>query len=267
MNPKRKNSVSRMTGLAAALAFAALVVAPNGANAQFTGGDQIGVTAHLVGGPFADRITVGQGSGGVEVQPGDGTKLGGFFVDGESLDIGTDTVTLVITRGMQGLFEFANIDAPIVRTIEEISVSGTLSSTAHLVTNNANETSFASFTLDCNPKIRPACNGGTIILNVTFAPLPPEEVDTSIQGLIDFVFAQGFPNGTQMPLVNQLENALMRLEQGEIRAAIDKMNDFIAVTRRKEAGGTIDPAVADSMVAVAGDIIEAIKGAGGTPPL
>ncbi len=78
MNPKRKNSVSRMTGLAAALAFAALAVAPNGANAQFTGGDQIGVTAHLVGGPFEDRITVGQGAGGVEVQPGDGTNLGGF---------------------------------------------------------------------------------------------------------------------------------------------------------------------------------------------
>ncbi len=258
MNPKRKNSVSRMTGLAAALAFAALVVAPNGANAQFTGGDQIGVTAHLVGGPFADRITVGQGSGGVEVQPGDGTSLGGFFVDGESLDIGTDTVTLVIVRAMQTLLEFGNIDAPIVRTIEEISVSGTLSSEAHLLVGNENETSFASFTLDCNSLVRPACNGGTIILNVTFAPLPPEEVDTSIEGLIDFVVAQGFPNGTEMPLLNQLENALVRLEAGETRKAIAKMNDFIDVTREKEAGGTVDTAIADAMVAVAGAIIEAI---------
>ncbi len=259
MNPKRKNSVSRMTGLAAALAFAALAVAPNGANAQFTGGDPIDVKAHLVGGPFEDQITVGQGAGGVEVQSGDGTNLGGFFVPGESLDVGTDTVTLVIVRGMQGLFQFGSIDAPFVRTIEEISVSGTLSSEAHLVVDNANETSFASLTLDCNPLIRPACNGGTIILNVTFAPLPPEEVDTSIQGLIDFVVAQGFPSGTENPLVNQLENALMRLEEGEPRAAIDKMNDFIDVTREKEARGTIDPAVADSMVAVAGAIIESIQ--------
>ncbi len=256
MNPKRKNSVSRMTGLAAALAFAALAVAPNGANAQFTGGDQIDVTAQFVGGPYVDQITVGQGVGGVEVQPGDGTNLGRFFVEGESLDVGTDTVTVVIARGMQTLFEFGSIDAPFVRTIEEISVSGSLSTEAHLVTDNANETSFASFTLDCNRFL--GCNGGTIVLNVTFAPLPPEEVDTSIQGLIDFVFAQGFPNGTQMPLVNQLENALMRLEEGEPRAAIDKMNDFIDVTREKEARGTIPPAVADSMVAVAGAIIEAI---------
>ena len=46
------------------------------------------------------------------------------------------------------------------------------------------------------------------------------------------------------------------------------MNNFIDVTRRKEAGGTIDPAVADSMVFVAGDIIAAIiQGAGGPPPL
>ncbi len=148
MNPKRENSVSRMTGLAAALAFAALVVAPNGANAQFTGGDQIEITTHLSGGPIVDRITVGQGVGGVEVQPGDGTNLGRFFVDGESLDVGTDTVTVVIARGMQTLFEFGDIDAPIVRTIEEISVSGTLSSTAHLVINNDNQTSSASFTLD-----------------------------------------------------------------------------------------------------------------------
>ncbi len=266
MKLKRGIPVGAMAALAAAVGFGALVALPDRAQAQFTGGDQLDVTAHLVGGPFVDQITVGQGAGGVEVQPRDGTNLGGFFVRGESLDVGTDTVTLVIVRGMQGLFQFGSIDAPFVRTIQEISVSGTLSSEAHLVTDNANQTSFASFTLDCNPFL--GCNGGTIVLNVTFAPLPPEEADTSIQGLIDFVVAQKFPRRTRVPLVRQLNGAIKELEEGEPRAAIRNMNNFIAVTRRKEAGGTIDPAVADSMVFIAGDIIAAIiEGAGGPPPL
>ncbi len=209
MKLKRGFPVGAMAALAAAVCFGALVALPDRAQAQFAGGDQLDVKAHLKGGPvdgaFVDQITVGQGAGGVEVQSGDGTNLGGFFVPGESLDVGTDTVTLVIARGMQGLFQFGSIDAPFVRTIEDISVSGTLSSEAHLVTDNENETSFASFTLDCNPLITPACNGGTIILNVTFAPLPPGEADTSITGLRDFVRAQKFPRPTQGALVLALD--------------------------------------------------------------
>ena len=76
-----------------------------------------------MGGPYVDQITVGQGVGGVEVQSGDGTNLGGYFVPGESLDVGTDTVTLTIVRGMQGFFAIGSIDAPFVRTIQEITVS------------------------------------------------------------------------------------------------------------------------------------------------
>ncbi len=77
MNPKRKNSVSRMTGLAAALAFAALVVAPNGANAQLSG-DESTHTANLPGGPFVDTVTVGPG---VEIEAGGSCNLCAILVD------------------------------------------------------------------------------------------------------------------------------------------------------------------------------------------
>ena len=203
-----------------------------------------------------DQITVGQGVGGVEIQSGDGSNLGGV-APVESLDVGTDTVTLVITQGMQSLFEIGSIDAPFVRTIEEISLSGTLSSEAHLVTNNENQTSFASFTLDCNSLITPACNGGTVVLNVTFAPLPPGEADTSIQGLIDFLVAQNH-SGTE-DLIENLEDAIEKIEAGKPDKAIKKLNKFIDGVRNKQAQGKIPDAVAESMIFTAGDIITLLQ--------
>ncbi len=256
MKLKRGFPVGAMAALAAAVGFGALVALPDRAQAQFTGGDQLDVTAHLVGGPFVDQITVGQGIGGVEVQSGDGTNLGGFFVPGESLDVGADSVTLVIVRGMQGLFEFGSIDAPFLRTIEEISVSGTLSSEAHLVTDNENLTSFASFTLDCDPNL--GCNGGTIVLNVTFSPLPPGEADTSVQGLIDFVVAQNFSFKTGM-LLKYLRGARKEIEDDDLDKAIDKLNKFIGGVTDKQAKGLIDDAVAESMIFAAVAIITSLQ--------
>ncbi len=72
MKLKRGIPVGAMAALAAAVGFGALVALPDRAQAQFTGGDLLDVTAQLVGGPFVDQITVGQGDGGVEVQSGTG---------------------------------------------------------------------------------------------------------------------------------------------------------------------------------------------------
>ena len=111
-------------------------------------------------------------------------------------------------------------------------MSGSLSSEAHLVTNNENQTSFASFTLDCNPFL--GCNGGTIVLNVTFAPLPPGEAGTSVQGLIDFVVAQNFSTETESALVEILEAVIEKIEEDKddaVADAIDKLNDFIDEVR------------------------------------
>ena len=257
MNPKRKHSVSRMTGLAAALAFAALVVAPNGANAQLSG-DQITHTAHLPGGPFVDTVTVGPG---VEIEAGGGCNLCAILVPGESVDFDNDSATWVFTRGLQGAFELSGLDSVILRLIEEITIGGTLSasSAAHLSFNNLGGTSFARTSVDCNPVLTPPCTGGTIVVSIAFAAIPPEESDESVSALIDFVIAQDFPQGTENPLLDKLNDALKKIEQGKTNAAIDKMNQFIAVTRSKEGEGTISTAIADGMVAVAEDIIEAIQ--------
>ena len=264
MKRTRGFRAATMSALAVAVGFGALVALPDRAQAQFAGGDPIDVTAHLVGGPvngaFVDQITVGQGVGGVEVQSGDGTNLGGFFLPGESLDVGTDTVTLTIVRGMQGFFAIGSIDAPFVRTIQDISVTGSLSSNAHLVTNNDNQTSFASFTLDCNPVIIPACTGGTVVLKITFAPLPPGEAgaSASIQGLIDFFVAQNFES-CRAQMLRKLKSAKKNIGQNKIAKAIDELNLFINIASGCGELGFIDPAVADSMTFIAGDIITSLQ--------
>ena len=262
MKRKRGFPAGTMSALAVAVCFGALVALPDRAQAQFAGGDQIDVAVQFVGGPYIDRITVGQGVGGVEVQSGDGSPLGGYFVPGESLDVGTDTVTLTIVRGMQGFFAIGSIDAPFVRTIQDISVTGSLSSEAHLVSNNDNQTSFASFTLDCNsaiPRNNPDfCNGGTVVLNITFTPLPPGEADTSVQGLIDFVVAQNFES-CRARMLRKLRSAKTKIERNRIAKAIDELNLFINIASRCGKGGLIDAAVAESMVFTAGDIIASLS--------
>ncbi len=249
--------------------LAALAAWPQPASAQLSGsGMTIAAFIHTDQGtgPFFADIVVGPG---VELPDGSG-RLGGYPRRGESVDCENFKCVFSFARsGLQGAFELTGLNSPIERELLEITISGNLlaSSNSHVSAGNEEGGSFARFTVDCNPflAVNP-CTGGTVEVNFVFAAIPPEEVDTSIKELIDFVVAQNFPPGTENPLVNQLESALMRLEGGETRKAIGKMNDFIVVTRRKEAGGTIDTAIADAMVALAEDIIEAIKGLGGTPP-
>ncbi len=237
--------------------LAALAAWPQPASAQLSGSGMT-LTAHLQGGPFFADIVVGPEA---ELPDGSG-RLGGYPRTGESVDCDNfQCVFSFAPLGLQGAFELSDLDSLIERNLLEITITGNLvaSSDSHLAIDNPEGGSFARFTVDCNPflAVNP-CLGGTVEVNFVFAAIPPEEVDTSIKGLIDFVVAQEFPSGTQMPLLNQLESALMRLEAGETRKAIGKMNDFIEVTRKKEAGGTIDTAIADAMVAVAEAIIEAI---------
>ncbi len=119
------------------------------------------------------------------------------------------------------------------------------------------EKAFARFTLDCVPYL--GCNGGQVVLNITFAPLPAEEADTSVQGLIDFVVAQNFEPGTPAQMLRKLKAAKRKIEQNKIAEAIDELNLFINIASGLGELGFIDPAVADSMTFIAGDIITSLQ--------
>ena len=242
--------------------LAALAAWPQPASAQLSGSGMT-IVAGLPGGPFFADIVVGPE---VELPEGSG-RLGGYPRKGESVDCENFKCVFTFSpAGLQGAFELTGLNSPIERELLEITISGNLvaSSDSHVSVGSEEGGSFARFTVDCNPflAVNP-CFGGTVEVNFVFAAIPPEEADTSIQGLKDFVIAQKFPRPTQVALVNQLNRALRALAEGEIRAAIGRMNKFIAVTRRAEAAGTIDTAIADAMIAVAVDIIAAL----GSPPL
>ncbi len=119
------------------------------------------------------------------------------------------------------------------------------------------EKAFARFTLDCVPYL--GCNGGQVVLNITFAPLPAEEADTSVQGLIDFVVVQNFSPGTEAGLLNKLKAAKRKIEQDKTDEAIDKLNEFTVVVTEKQNEGLIDDAVAESMIFAAGEIITSLQ--------
>ena len=178
----------------------ALVAWPQGAQAQL-GGAEIEVTSGVVGGPHVDTVIVGDG---IELQHDDGTNVDEFFGPGDSIDIGQNTITIELGEHMQGGFRFTNLDGPLDRDILGLSLSGSLSSESHLVFEN--DVHAASLTIDCNPNL--GCNGGTLVLTITFAPIAGGEPIPAIGELRAAVVAQEFDAETEEKLTRRLDTAV-----------------------------------------------------------
>ncbi len=239
--------------------LAALAAWPQPASAQLSGSGMT-ITAHLQGGPFFADIVVGPE---VELPDGDG-RLGGYPRKGESVDCENFKCVFTFSpAGLIGPFELTGLNSPIERELLEITISGTLvaSSDSHVSAGNEEGGSFARFTVDCNPflAVNP-CLGGTVEVNFVFAPPGGGDAGDPLQALNDLIAAVIAQNlsGTG-DLIENLEDAQNKIENGKPDKAINKLNKFIDGVRNKQAKGKIGDAVAESMIFTAGDIITSLQ--------
>ncbi|MEM7221472.1 MAG: hypothetical protein AAF495_00745 [Pseudomonadota bacterium] len=250
----RKSIHSFALGAAALGFLAAVTVGPQAAQASFSG-DSFTLTSKLPGGPFVDEVEIGPG---VEISPGDGTNLGSVLREGESVDC--DNFGCVFTfsdEGLGGAFEMSNLDGPVRRELEEIVITGNLteSSEHHLTTNNENETSFARFSVDCDPfLVANACTGGTIVVTFILSPVSGGDPLVAIADLRTAVVAEGFDPVTEEKLTRRLDTATKRINNGNIEGAISRMNGFIQKVERGQVTGAIGP-VGDALISIAQEII------------
>ncbi len=249
--------------------LAALGAWPQPASAQLSG-DTFTITAQIHTnqgtGPFATDITVGPGA---ELADGSGT-LGGYPRAGESVDCdNSKCVFRFAALGLQGAFELSGLDSLIERDLLEITITGNMvaSSDSNLTVANPGGGSFARFTVDCNPflTVNP-CQGGTVEVNFTFAPAGGGVAGDPLQALNDLrdaVIAQGFIPDAETPLLNKLDNAIAKLEDGNPNndgAAASNLSGFIDVVMMKQEMGSIG-AIGDALIAVAEEIIGLIQAA------
>ncbi len=242
--------------------LAALAAWPQAASAAISG-DTFTITARLHTnqgtGPFVTDVTVGPGA---ELADGSGT-LGGYPRTGESVDCrNVQCVFTFAPLGLQGAFELSGLDSLIEQNLLEITITGDLvaSSDSHLTVANEEGSSFARFTVDCNPflAVNP-CQGGTVEVNFVFAPAgapPGGEEGDPLQALMDLktaVIDQQFDPETEEKLTRRLDTAIRRLENGNTAGAIRRLDGFIQKVERGQVTGAIG-AVGDALIAVAEEI-------------
>ena len=249
----KKNTKLFGIGLTA-LGFLAVVgVQSQIARANFAG-DTITVIAALHDGPFIDQVEIGPG---VEIVGGDAsTNIGAVLREGESIDCGTDSCVFTLLP-LQGAFELKDLEGPVPRQIEAITIDGNLvaSSESHLTTNNDDDTANARFTVDCNDVLNEnPCGGGTVVVTFVLAPVSGGDPIVAIGDLKSAVIAEAFDAETEEKLTRRLDTAINRLNNGNTEGAISRMEGFIQKVERGQVTGAIGP-VGDALVSVANEII------------